>query len=236
MADPGAKIAESTGPGAPQDGRTPRRRGPETREGIHLAAIELFARLGYNATSMRAIASAAGVQPAAIYHWYPSKEAILIRLQDDFMERLTEKVVDGIDRQERPALRLAAAVREHVVFHGIHRLAAFVTDSEIRALTEAPRLALIAKRDAYQAMFSDMIRDGIRDGSLRASDAHVATYAILLQCTGVALWFDPRGPLKLEQVAELHVELVLGSLQASRELIAEAIDSVSRRPVAAENG
>ena len=37
-----------------------------------------------------------------------------------------------------------------------------------------------------------MIRDGIRDGSLRASDAHVATYAILLQCTGVALWFDPR--------------------------------------------
>ena len=64
-------------------------------------------------------------------------------------------------------------------------------------------------------MFSEMIRDGIRDGSLRATDAHVATYAILLQCTGVALWFDPRGPLKLEQVAELHVELVLGSLQAS---------------------
>ena len=50
-----------------------------------------------------------------------------------------------------------------------------------------------------------MIRDGIRDGSLRTSDVHVATYAILLQCTGVALWFDPRGPLGLEEVAELHV-------------------------------
>ena len=60
-----------------------------------------------------------------------------------------------------------------------------------------------------------MIRDGIRDGSLRTSDVHVATYAILLQCTGVALWFDPAGPLGLEEVAELHVELVLGSLQAS---------------------
>ena len=121
-----------------------------------------------------------------------------------------------MERHDRPALRLAAAVREHVVFHGVHRRAAFVTDSEIRALTEGPRAALIAKRDDYQAMFSEMIRDGIRDGSLRASDAPVATYAILLQCTGVALWFDPRGPLKLEQVAELHVELVLGSLQASR--------------------
>ena len=45
-------------------------------------------------------------------------------------------------------------------------------------------MALIAQRDAYQSIFSDLIRDGIRDGSLRSSDAMVATYAILLQCTG----------------------------------------------------
>jgi AcrR family transcriptional regulator len=207
---------------------TPVRRGPETREAIHQAAIELFARLGYHATSMRAIASAAGIRPAAIYHWYPSKEAILVELQDDFMARLTERVVAATARYDRPALRLAAAVREHVVFHGLHTRAAFVTDSEIRALTEEPRRALIAQRDEYQARFSAMIRDGIRDGSLRASDAHVATYAILLQCTGVALWFDADGPLNLDQVAELHVELVLGSLGASRELIAEAIEEVTR--------
>ena len=35
------------------------RRGPETREAIHEAALGLFARLGYHATSMRAIASEA---------------------------------------------------------------------------------------------------------------------------------------------------------------------------------
>jgi hypothetical protein len=128
---------------------------------------------------------------------------------------------------------LAAAVREHVVFHSLHSRAAFVTDSEIRALTDGPRRELIAKRDNYQAIFSQAIRDGIRDGSLRATDAHVATYAILLQCTGVALWFDARGRLKVEQVAELHVELVLGSLRASGALISEAIESVSRQPVPA---
>jgi AcrR family transcriptional regulator len=207
---------------------TPVRRGPETREAIHQAAIELFARLGYHATSMRAIASAAGIRPAAIYHWYPRKEAILVELQDDFMAQLTERVVEATGRYDRPALRLAAAVREHVVFHGLHTRAAFVTDSEIRALTDEPRRALIAQRDEYQARFSAMIRDGIRDGSLRSSDAQVATYAILLQCTGVALWFDPEGPLNLDQVAELHVELVLGSLGASREVIAEAIEEVTR--------
>ena len=173
---------------------------------------------------MRAIASEARVQPAAIYHHYASKEDILVGLQDDFMQRLTDRVIDAVERHERPALRLAAAVREHVVFHGLHTRAAFVTDSEIRALNDTPRAALIAKRDEYQRMFSGMIRDGIRDGSLHTPDVHVATYAILLQCTGVALWFDPAGPLSIEEVAELHVELVMGSLQASSELIAEAIE------------
>lgn len=210
-------------------GRANARRGPDTRAAIDRAAIELFAARGYHATSMRAIAAAAEVQPAAIYHWYPSKEAILISLQDEFMSELSARIVAGIEHYDRPALRLAAAVREHVVFHGIHQLAAFVTDSEIRALTDHPRAELVAKRDRYQRLFGEIIRDGIRDGSLRSSDPQVATYAILLQCTGVALWFSPAGPLALEEVAEVHVELVLGSLGASAELTAEAIAAVSRR-------
>jgi AcrR family transcriptional regulator len=195
----------------------------QTLEAIDDVAVELFSQRGYHATSMREIAAGAGIRPAAIYHWYASKEAILVHLQDDFMERLTAAVLASAQRHDRPALRLAAAVREHVGFHGVHRQAAFVTDSEIRALTAEPRRRLIAERDAYQARFSAWIRDGIRDGSLRSSNARVATYAILLQCTGVALWFDPDGPLGLEEVAELHVELVLGGLQASAELIEEAI-------------
>ena len=219
MAEPAATVIEP----ASGNRRTRGRRGPETRDAIHAAAVDLFARLGYNATSMRAIAAAAEIQPAAIYHWYPSKEAILVDLQDEFMERLTDKVVAAMAGYDSPALKLAAAVREHVVFHGLHTREAFVTDSEIRALTDAPRRALIAQRDTYQEMFRELIEGGIRDGSLRTSDGRVATYAILLQCTGVALWFDPAGPLELNRVADLHVELVLGSLGATAELIAEAI-------------
>ena len=179
--------------------RSAARRGAATRDAIDRAAIELFAGRGYHATSMRALASAAQVQPAAIYHWYPNKEAILVHLQDQFMEQLTARVLAAIEPQDHPALRLAAVVREHVVFHGHHRLEAFVTDSEIRALTDDARAAL----------------------------------AILLQCTGVALWFDPAGPLRLEQVAELHIELVLGALGASTELIGEAVEGVARRAVEA---
>ena len=219
----GAAAAEEVADGAP-------RRGALTRATIDATAVDLFARLGYHAASMRAIAAAAGIQPAAIYHWYENKEALLFRLQVDFMDRLEERVHAAAEARPAPAMKLAAAVREHVHYHGLHPKSAFVTDSEIRALGDARRGQLIARRDAYQALWNGWIRDGVRDGSLRTTDSQVATRAILLECTGVGLWFHRSGPLPLNDVCEIHVELVLASLQASRELIDEAIAGLREIP------
>ena len=211
------------------DPRDPTREGVETRDEIEEAAVDLFARLGYHATSMRAIAEAADIQPAAIYHWFPSKESILIQLQNDFMERLTAAVTSAMEKVGRPALKLAAAVREHVVYHGLHTREAFVTDSEIRALSDEAREVLVESRDGYEEMFRSLIVDGIEAGELKTPDPAVATYAILLQCTGVALWYQADGPLGLERIAELHVELVLGSLRADDSLIDEAVGLAAGR-------
>lgn len=207
---------------------TPPRRGIETRRAIERAAIALFAELGYHATSMQKISTATGVQAAAIYHWFPNKEAILIHLQNDFMERLESSVNQATVHFDRPAEKLAAAVRAHVVFHGLHRKEAFVTDSEIRALSPEPRAALIAWRDMYEDLFDGLIRGGIDDGTFHTASSRVATYAILLQCTGVSMWFDPRGPLSLDDVADIHLELALGGLGASRDLVESAVRAVRK--------
>jgi AcrR family transcriptional regulator len=55
--------------------RTGRRPGASgTREQIAVAARTLFAELGYERTSFRKIAAAAGVDPALVVHFYGSKE------------------------------------------------------------------------------------------------------------------------------------------------------------------
>ncbi|HEY6396791.1 MAG TPA: TetR/AcrR family transcriptional regulator [Solirubrobacteraceae bacterium] len=194
-----------------------------TGDAILQAAVELFALRGYHATSMRDIAAAVDVRAAGIYHWYPSKETILITLQDAFIADLTTEVVAAIDRHRRSETRMASAVREHVVFHGLNTQSAFVTDSEIRALSPRNRKSLVAKRDAYQDLFISLIDDGVKAGVFSVSEVRIAAYAILLECTGVALWFDPAGERTLDEVAEIHIELVLGSLGANRRTIASAI-------------
>jgi len=51
--------------------------GPDTREAILGAAREHFADHGYEATTMRGVAAAAGVDPALIHHYFGSKDGLV---------------------------------------------------------------------------------------------------------------------------------------------------------------
>jgi AcrR family transcriptional regulator len=59
--------------------RTGRRPGnPETREAILAAAREAFAERGFDRSSIRAIAAAAGVDPALVHHYFGTKEQLFL--------------------------------------------------------------------------------------------------------------------------------------------------------------
>lgn len=65
----------------------PRGRRPgndDTRGTIRDAALELFSQSGYDKVSVRAIARAAGVDPALVHHYYPSKAALFTETVLDF--------------------------------------------------------------------------------------------------------------------------------------------------------
>ena len=85
--------------GTGQDGpRRPsgRRRGDSgTREAILRAAREQFAGHGYRGASLRAIAAAAGVDPALIRHFYGSKDDLFAATLD-FPPAAVERVLEAL--------------------------------------------------------------------------------------------------------------------------------------------
>ena len=59
--------------------RTGRRKGsPDTRKTILSAARDVFAEHGYDGASIRAIASAAQVDPALVHHYFGTKEGLFL--------------------------------------------------------------------------------------------------------------------------------------------------------------
>ncbi|MDL9936549.1 helix-turn-helix domain-containing protein [Gordonia sp. ABSL1-1] len=76
----GARRAPS-GPGRPRLVK-PKRDAASARDEILDAAAELFTRQGFTATSTRTIADAVGIRQASIYHYFATKDDILVALLD----------------------------------------------------------------------------------------------------------------------------------------------------------
>ena len=62
------------------------------RDRILALAVRAFAETGYASATMAALASACGTSKARLYHYYPSKEAILFDSLDRYTARLGEIV------------------------------------------------------------------------------------------------------------------------------------------------
>ena len=109
----------------PEPSATQRRRGPrparrsgqspETREQIRAAAAELFAAKGYTATTLRAVAEAAGVDVALVPYYFGSKAGLfsaVVQLPED-PQRLLHGILDeGLDGAGERIARTALGVWE----------------------------------------------------------------------------------------------------------------------------
>jgi AcrR family transcriptional regulator len=81
-----------------------------TRDAVLEAARALFARQGYEATSVREIAEASGVPERTFYRHFDGKEGLL----DDELQRWVDAVADGI-RARPPREPALAAIEATIV-------------------------------------------------------------------------------------------------------------------------
>jgi AcrR family transcriptional regulator len=138
----------------------------ETRERILEAAREMFVELGYEATTMRAIADRIEYTPTAIYHHFRNKEALLSELcGQDF--RALATAFHRIGRIEDPVERLRRAGRTYVEFGLEHPM-----QYQLMFMTRKPQEVPVTKgkgdpsEDAY-AFLRETCRAAIETGRLR---------------------------------------------------------------------
>ena len=91
------------------------RRPPVTKDRILDAAESLFMEHGYEATSLRAITSAAGVNLASVNYHFGSKEELFQAVLTRRLDPMNQERLDLLTRLERRGRAGAALVRAHSV-------------------------------------------------------------------------------------------------------------------------
>ena len=176
--------------------------GPRVRE----AALKLFARGGYAAVSMRAIAAEVGVQVGALYNYTPDKQTLLFDLMEGHMTELLAAGHD--DTSSSVTERLREFVVFHIRFHHARADAVFIAYMELRNLTEANFAHIELLRSQYESGLEQILQDGVEAGIFQVTDTKIATLAIIAMLTGVNTWFRAGGRLSLEEVTVQYWEMV----------------------------
>jgi AcrR family transcriptional regulator len=156
---------------------------------IMRTAIGLMGERGYEGTSTRDIAAAAGVSNAALYHHFPSKLELLRQFvqeaHDVVLARLARRVEAAGDD---PREQLDAAV-ETIIASSLHdrwaRRAAQVAWRELGRLDEPDRRAVAATRDRMIDLIEQVVADGARAGAFRTGEPREVAQAVLTLCISV---------------------------------------------------
>jgi TetR/AcrR family transcriptional regulator, cholesterol catabolism regulator len=183
----------------------PAGRGEETRERILDTAIALFGERGFEACTMRDLATEVGIKAPAIYNHYASKEDVLAAAMEHIAGRFFCSLAAVLEDEPIEGW-LETIVKHHVRFLLGHRRLARANE----VLINAPGRAQVLPHAAYERLAgverSYVVLIGVltRRAAPEADqwDGLMSGFAITAMCNRVVAWYDPEGVLTIEQVAD----------------------------------
>ena len=183
-----------------------------TRDDILDAAAQVFRQKGFHGASMADIAETVQLQKASLYHHVSSKQEILLALLDRALDMLFEQI-NIIARQPLPAdekLRQMILVYLRLLAENSDLSAVLLF--EHRSLEPAQHKRHIPNRDRFEALWRDVLEDGLRNGLFACSDTALTVRALMGALNWTLTWYRPDGPLTIDQIADQYTSLLLNGL------------------------
>jgi len=174
------------------------------------AALRAFRDKGYHATTLEDIADQLGVRKAALYHYFPDKEALLYDCHAAGLAEVHRHVAEA-RTQVSARERLAFLIREHVRVM-TETLAGSSLAFEVSALSPAHRAEVIDARDRYEHALRDVIAQGIAAGEFHDVDPKIPVFAILGAINWIARWYRPEGSFHAAELGQQFADQLVGGL------------------------
>ena len=184
------------------------------RRALIVGAARLFRRKGFDATSTRDIAAAAGMQSGSPFYHFRSKQALLFAVMEEGMRRAVERQRQAIAAAGMDALpageQLRLLVRHHfAVLLGPGSDFIPVMLYEARSINARQRAALSALRSDYEAVWVPVLQALHAQGRLQA-DVKLARLLIFGALNWSVQWYDRRREADLDQLTGAALALFIG--------------------------
>ncbi|GGV04287.1 putative transcriptional regulator TetR family protein [Streptomyces spectabilis] len=204
----------ATSPVARKQKKPPAPPSPERRAELLGIAAEVFAEQGYNATTVRKIADAAGMLAGSLYYHFDSKESMLEEILRTFLTELWDGYDAVLAAPLGPRETLEALVTESFREIDRHRAAVAIYQKESRHLVTQTRFEyLLESQRRFEKTWLTTLERGVSDGVFRADLDVRLTYRFVRDTVWVAAsWYRPGGGHSPEEIARQYLSMVLDGI------------------------
>jgi AcrR family transcriptional regulator len=173
-----------------------------SREKLLSVSARLFARGGFEATSMRDIAKLAGMLAGSMYYHFPSKNDLIAAVYEAGVAEIGDAVDRAVTGREDPWERLEAACIAHLETLLADSAHAAVMTAELRRLDARLRRRLVVLRDRYERRFIELV-DALP--LTAGTDRTLWRLHLLGALNGTPTWYRPGGDKAPADIARAMV-------------------------------
>lgn len=184
------------------------------RAEIVAISAQLFAERGYRGTTIRDIAERADILSGSLYHHFESKESIIDEIIRVYWTDLFEQYERVLSTESSGSAQIGEMVVLSIRMLERHGPAIRILLNDYPYVAEA--LPYIEELMAViEHVWTDMLAAGIERGDLRSDlDVVLAYRTIMSAISGTGRWFDPSGPIAVDDVATEMQEMFLKGIAA----------------------
>ena len=162
------------------------------------SAASRFAEQGFHATTIRELATATAMTPGAIYFHVPTKQALLIAVYEEGVQRIIDRVDAAVAGETRPWRRLEKAVLAHLEAildeSAYARVVIRILPGDVPEISSELKMLRGRYEERFKSLFADLSLPPDRDADL-------ARLFLLGAMNWTPVWYRADGGRDLEAIA-----------------------------------
>lgn len=193
--------------------RNPEQR-EEQRRQILAAASRVFARQGYEGTTMDDIAAEMGGSKGILYYQFTSKQDLIVETRRMASGGAAERL-EAIAARPLPLLdRMELAVRDLIVTNFDELSRHVILTSITQGLDEAHVAAVRAIERRYEKVLIALLDEGMATGLFARADVRATAFTVIQTCLSPARWFREGKGASAKEVTDVVTDMIMRGLRS----------------------
>lgn len=181
------------------------------RDAVLSAAARMFNERGFANTSLDDVAAQLGVSKRTIYHYYPTKDRVLLQCLKKGLGQLLDAADEARSREGSGRDRLAYFLCRYAVIT-MDDFGRCVIRTGVEQLKSESMPEYREMKRGIDAAMGEFLHEAVKDGSVACENEKLAVFALAGALNWPARWHDPDGALSKEEIAGQLVEFLMQGL------------------------